>query len=218
MIYTIFIIPITILLIGYFMFKYPPKKINYIIGYRTPKSMKDERNWKEANKYCSKIMIRLGIITIIISIILLLLELLNIIRITEELLVVITIIQVLLLFIPIILTENKLKDNIMKKYLKEIIILLIQLYMFYIFPLFAGPTDTMGMVFLIIASTFILSLILGIISKNKLKYLYPVITSLVFIPSIFIYYNESALIHSIWYLIDSFIGLIIGLIISRLFN
>ena len=38
----------------------------------------------------------------------------------------------------------------MKKYLKEIIIFLLQLFMFYIFPLFAGPTDVMGMVLLII--------------------------------------------------------------------
>ena len=35
---------------------------------------------------------------------------------------------------------------IMKKYLKEILILLIQLFMFYVFPLFAGPTDVMGMI------------------------------------------------------------------------
>ena len=34
----------------------------------------------------------------------------------------------------------------MKKYLKEILILLIQLFMFYVFPLFAGPTDVMGMI------------------------------------------------------------------------
>ena len=33
---------------------------------------------------------------------------------------------------------------IMKKYLKEILILLIQLFMFYVFPLFAGPTDCYG--------------------------------------------------------------------------
>jgi len=98
-----------------------------------------------------------------------------------------------------------------KKYLKEIIILLIQLFMFYIFPMFAGPTDAMGMVLLIILATFVLSLILGIISKNKFRYFYPVITSIIFIPSIFIYYNESALIHTVWYLIDSTIGLLIGL-------
>ena len=106
----------------------------------------------------------------------------------------------------------------MKKYIKEIIILLIQLFMFYIFPLFAGPTDAMGMVFIIIVTTFILSIILGTISKSNLKYLYPLITSIIFIPSIFIYYNESALIHSIWYLIDSFIGIIIGLITNLIIN
>jgi len=38
----------------------------------------------------------------------------------------------------------------MKKYFKEIIIILIQIFMFYVFPLFAGPTDAMGMVLLIL--------------------------------------------------------------------
>ena len=58
----------------------------------------------------------------------------------------------------------------MKRYLKEIIILLLQLFMFYIFPLFAGPTDAMGMVLLIILSTFSLSFVLSCISKNRIKY------------------------------------------------
>lgn len=100
----------------------------------------------------------------------------------------------------------------MKKYLKEFIILVIQLFMFYIFPLFAGPTDAMGMVFLIWVSTIVLGIIVGILS-NKIKYLYPLIVSLLFIPSVFLYYNESALIHSVWYLISSYIGLLIGCLI-----
>lgn len=104
----------------------------------------------------------------------------------------------------------------MQKYIKEIIILLIQIFMFYIFPLFAGPTDAMGMVVLIILVTFILSLILGFISKIKIKYLYPVTISLLFIPTIFIYYNSSALIHALWYLVISFTGVIVGTIISNL--
>ena len=41
----------------------------------------------------------------------------------------------------------------MKKYIKEIRILIIQLLMFFIFPLFAGPTDAIGMVLLIIIAT-----------------------------------------------------------------
>ena len=104
----------------------------------------------------------------------------------------------------------------MKRYLKEVIILAIQLFMFYIFPLFAGPTDTMGMVLLIILATLLLSIIIGSISKEKIKYLYPIIVAILFIPSIFIYYNESALIHSIWYLVVSSIGLLVGTIIYKL--
>ena len=106
----------------------------------------------------------------------------------------------------------------MKKYLKEFIILMIQLLVFYILPLFAGPTDAMGMVFLIILSVFILSLILGIISNKKIKYIYPLVISILFIPSVFIYYNESALVHAVWYFVISYIGLLIGTIINLIIN
>lgn len=103
----------------------------------------------------------------------------------------------------------------MKKYIKEIIILLIQLFMYYIFPMFAGPTDAMGMVVLIIIATFILAIIIGAISKGKIKYFYPVIISILFLPSVYIYYNSSALIHAIWYLVVSSIGEVIGIIIGK---
>ena len=63
----------------------------------------------------------------------------------------------------------------MKTYLKEKIIILIQLFMFYIYPFFMGPTDAMGMVFIILVTTFILSILMGIISKIKIKYLYIII-------------------------------------------
>lgn len=98
----------------------------------------------------------------------------------------------------------------MKKFAKEIIILFIQLLMFYVFPLFAGPTDAIGMVLLILLSTILLSYVLGAISNNKVKYLYPVAISVLFIPSVFIYYNESALVHALWYLVVSTAGLLIG--------
>lgn len=106
----------------------------------------------------------------------------------------------------------------MKRYLKEIVILILQLYMFYISPLFAGPTDAMGMVFLIILATLLLSIIIGSVSKEKIKYLYPIIVAILFIPSVFIYYNESALIHSIWYLVVSFIGVLVGTVIYKVIH
>ena len=106
----------------------------------------------------------------------------------------------------------------MKKYIKEIVILLMELFMFYIFPLFAGPTDAIGMVFLIILMTFLLGIIMGCISKSKIKFLYPVIVAILFIPSVFIYYNESALIHSVWYLVVSSIGLLMGIMLRSIFR
>lgn len=98
----------------------------------------------------------------------------------------------------------------MKKYCKEILICTAQLFMFYVFPLFAGPTDAMGMVLLIILATLLLSLLMGCLSCRKIKYLYPVATSVVFIPSVFIYYNSSALVHALWYLVIAAIGLAFG--------
>lgn len=104
----------------------------------------------------------------------------------------------------------------MKKYAKELLILLIQLFIFYIFPLLAGPTDAMGMVFLIIVATFLLSIIIGSISDREIKYLYPIIAATLFIPSVFIYYNETAMVHFGWYLVVSMVGLFIGVIIHKL--
>lgn len=104
----------------------------------------------------------------------------------------------------------------MKKYLKEIIIILIQIFIFYIFPLFAGPTDMMGMVVIMLLTTLLLSTVLNCISKQKIKYLYPLFVSIIFIPSVFIYYNNSAFIHSLWYLISSLLGTLIGIIVKKI--
>lgn len=104
------------------------------------------------------------------------------------------------------------------RYIKEIIILAIQMFMFYIFPLFMYLYEPIGTVMLILLTTFIISIVISIISKNKIKYLYPIIIAILFIPSVFIYYNESALVHSIWYLTISFIGIILGTIIYKLIH
>jgi len=105
----------------------------------------------------------------------------------------------------------------MKKVWKEIFISLIQLFMFYVFPLFAGPTDAMGMVFLILLATLLLSLVMGILSKYWIKYLYPAVTAVLFIPSVWIFYNESALIHAVWYLVIASAGLILGSLLRKVF-
>ena len=103
----------------------------------------------------------------------------------------------------------------MKKYLNEIIIITLQALLFYVFPLTVGPTDAMGMVVLMIAATFAFSFFLGTVSGNNMKYLYPAAAAILFIPSVFLYYNESALVHALWYLAVSCAGLATGALIRR---
>ena len=52
--------------------------------------------------------------------------------------------------------------------------------------------------------------------KEILILLIPIIIAITFVPSVFIYYNETALIHSLWYLAVSSFGLIIGMVIHKL--
>ena len=104
------------------------------------------------------------------------------------------------------------------KYLKEVIILLIQLLIFYICPLFTSENDMIGLILFIIIVTFILSFVLGLISREKFKYIYPLVICILFLPSVFIYYNESALVHALWYLIISLCGMLIGSFCYKLIN
>ena len=110
MIYTIFIIPVMIIVIGYLMNKYPPKKPNYLIGYRTRKSMQNNEVWKIANQYCGVLWIKLGILMLIITSIIFVLVSLNIINFTENLLIIVTVSEVIILVQTIFIVENKIKD------------------------------------------------------------------------------------------------------------
>ncbi len=47
-----------ILVISFIFMKFPPKKINGLYGYRTPRSMKDQDSWDFANAYCSRLMFK----------------------------------------------------------------------------------------------------------------------------------------------------------------
>ena len=102
------------------------------------------------------------------------------------------------------------------KYIKELIILIIQLLVYYILPLFMGPTDAMGVVFLLILSVFILGLILGFISNNKIKYIYPLFSSLLFLPAVFIYFNITTLIYILWFFILSLMGILSSTLLRKL--
>ena len=98
----------------------------------------------------------------------------------------------------------------MKRYFEEIVILIIQLLVFFIFPLFGVNDTKMGIIVIILLSTFMLSLVFGGISKERIKYYYPVIMAIVFIPVVYIFKTEFILFHTVWILAASFLGVVIG--------
>lgn len=106
----------------------------------------------------------------------------------------------------------------MKKFKKELILLALQVYMFYLFPLFAGPTDVMGMVFLIIVCTFVLGYFFGRLSQWEWRWAWPAAVSLLFLPTVPIYYNFTALVHVLWYLVISAAGMALGWLTRKLFK
>ena len=103
--------------------------------------------------------------------------------------------------------------QIIKNYLKEISIVLLEICILYILPLLFNSDNGIGIVLLMLVLTFALSAVLACISNKKIKYLFPILVSILFIPTVYIYYNETAMIHSLWHLIASLLGMIIGEVI-----
>lgn len=64
-----FLVGSVFLLAGILMFVFPPKKINYLYGYRTTSSMKNLERWNFAQKLSSKLLMVFGIILLITGII-----------------------------------------------------------------------------------------------------------------------------------------------------
>lgn len=105
------IIPIMMLFFGIIFKNQGPKKINGIYGYRTSMSMKNKETWDFAHRYCGKLWIKLGLITLFLSIIISLI----ILNFDEEIqgVVVATIvtIQTIILVASIFPVEKELKKN-----------------------------------------------------------------------------------------------------------
>lgn len=105
------LMPLMMIAIGGSWRKRPPKSINWIYGYRTTRSMKSQEAWEFAHKYVGELWFKLGIITIIISLIFLFILSFTNDATAEKMFVAWSLIQAILLIIPIIPTEIALKKN-----------------------------------------------------------------------------------------------------------
>ena len=107
----ILLIPVIMILFGKYFIKKTPKNINYLFGYRTNLSMKNEETWKFAHKHIGNIWFKWGLILLSVSV----LALLFVIGKDEDTVgilgSVITIVQLVPIVASIILTEKALKKN-----------------------------------------------------------------------------------------------------------
>lgn len=54
------IVPLIMIICGFFLWKFPPKTRNSFVGYRTGASMKNAESWDFAQKFCGKLWIWVG--------------------------------------------------------------------------------------------------------------------------------------------------------------
>ena len=98
----------------------------------------------------------------------------------------------------------------MEKLKKNWIYYLVILIAFYIVPMLIKDTGSGMFILLIVIPliTLITSLIYGL--RNTVDFIYPLIVAILFIPTLFIYYNNSAWIYIFVYSMIAVIGELLG--------
>ena len=111
MLFMVLLIPLIMVLFGRYFIKRAPENINYLFGYRTNLSMKNEDTWKFAHKYIGNIWYKWGLIMLPISVLLMVF----VIGKSEDTIgmlgAVISVVQILPILVTIVLTEKALKKN-----------------------------------------------------------------------------------------------------------
>lgn len=102
-------------------------------------------------------------------------------------------------------------DKIKKNWIYYLIIFIA----FYLVPILIKDTGSgMFILFIVIPLiTLITSIIYGL--RNTFDFIYPLIVAILFIPTLFIYYNTSALVYVIVYSMIAVIGELLGKTLQR---
>ena len=106
----------------------------------------------------------------------------------------------------------------MKKIREMSVYLIVITLAFYVLPAFINDTGT-GIFFLLILTPiicFITSIIYGI--RHSFNFIFLLLIMALFIPTIFIFYNESAVVYVLIYGIIAVIGNLLGSLIKKMSN
>ncbi|MCL2786472.1 MAG: SdpI family protein [Methanomassiliicoccaceae archaeon] len=89
---------------GLILYKRPPKKINALYGYRTKRSMSDQKLWDFSQRYSGKLMFTAGVISVIAGMAVWLMF-----TVTLAVLVLVAIVQIVMVFATFPLVERGMK-------------------------------------------------------------------------------------------------------------
>ncbi len=64
------LLPFCMLLTAFLLYKFPPKSINSLAGYRTKRSMANSEAWKEANEYSMALFMKLSLLSLLVTVLL----------------------------------------------------------------------------------------------------------------------------------------------------
>lgn len=104
-------LPITMIILGYMMYKRTPKAINLVYGYRTKRSMKNMDTWNFAHNYFGRLWIKIGCPLLVPSVIIQFLFKNSSDDAIVTMSIILMAVQLCVASVPIIWVEKALKDN-----------------------------------------------------------------------------------------------------------
>ena len=64
----VLLIPLSMLFLGRYFIRHSPTKINYVFGYRTRMSMKNQDTWQFAHHYFGKLWFKMGLWLLVLTV------------------------------------------------------------------------------------------------------------------------------------------------------
>ncbi len=102
------LIPLIMIIFGLYFYKWGPKTINPLFGYRTTMSMKNAETWHFAHRYCGKIWFIGGLAMLAVTVALLFF---NILDLWETYFVLLQVVVLVVLIVPVELALRKNFDK-----------------------------------------------------------------------------------------------------------
>lgn len=105
------LIPIIMIIAGNSMRLGKFKTINYIVGYRTRRSMKNQQTWDYAQRECGRLWMRWGVLMLVPTAVIMLLLLGKEVPTIGTVGGIVTVLQMIPLFLSIVIVEKKLREK-----------------------------------------------------------------------------------------------------------